>query len=143
MSRTTISAIRDYENDYLTITSVDDLHFLLTAKVIFQRNRGIKLSLKELEGERAMMWQNKINRYYKSCGCNEGKFFVFLSLVAFLFVQNNLDWSWKTAGIGFLYCLAGAFVGKIVGKISAYVSFRRTVKKLTMQFNVIEIGKTK
>lgn len=132
MSQTTVPLIADH----LTIRSVEQLHYLLTPQAIFQNYTRIKLQLKDLDERKTTYWENKINRYYKACGCREGKFFVLISLFAFLFTccrQTGFDWGWKAAGIGFLYCLAGAFVGKIAGKVFAYAHFRKTVKKLAKQ----------
>jgi hypothetical protein len=81
-------------------------------------------------------WENRINRYYKACGCNEGKFFVFLFFLLFIvnsYVNHTLTWSWQNAGIGFLYCMAGAVAGKGYGLIIAWWNLRKVVRSILEQ----------
>jgi hypothetical protein len=123
-------------SDYLDISSVEGLRGLLSFSAVFRRQNEVRLHLEGVDQKTTADWENRINRYYKACGCNEGKFFVFLFFLGFIvnsYVNHTLTWSWRNAGIGFLYCMAGAVAGKVYGLIIAWWNLRKVVRSILEQ----------
>lgn len=122
-----------------TIRSRSELAHLCTVKSLFKRYEKIKLELDMVDPDVQIGWENDINRLYNACGCGVGKFFVFLGFVIFgvqSWYYDTLSITWKNAGIAFLYCLAGAALGKLVGKYRAYLKLRRTISSLLLQLSL-------
>ncbi|GEM_PF-1571449 len=115
-----------------TITSVEELESLLAVRVLERPATKVIIRLAGQDDIENQLLEYKINRYYNACGCGEGKFFIVLALMGFFiqgFVQAQLSWSWYNAGIAFLYCLGGAFIGKAWGQIQAYFKLRKSIRE--------------
>lgn len=123
-------------SDYLNVSSVEELRGLLSFAAFYRRQHEVRLHLEGMDPNTTGEWENRINRYYKACGCNEGKFFVFLFFLLFIvnsYVNHTLTWSWRNAGIGFLSCIGGALVGKGYGLIVAWWNLRKVVQSILTQ----------
>lgn len=121
----------------LRINSAASLRDLIALKNIFShRSSPVQLEIKELDDRTKEILENKINRHYNACGCNEGKFFVFLFFLFFIirsFANNTIQWSWRFAGVAFIYCMIGALVGKIIGKTVAHIKLRTIITRVLEQ----------
>jgi hypothetical protein len=123
-----------------TIRTRSELAHLTTVRSIFKRYESIKLELDQVDPDVQIGWENDINRLYNACGCGEGKFFVFLGFVLFILqsgYNHTLSITWKNAGIAFLYCLAGAALGKLIGKYRAYLKLRKKIADQLMHLAVV------
>ena len=119
------------QSNVLAITRVEELESLLAVRVLDRPTTKVVIQLAGQDEVENQLLEYKINRYYNACGCGEGKFFIVLALMVFFiqgFVQAQLTWSWYNAGIAFLHCLAGAFLGKAWGQLNAYFKLRKTVR---------------
>ena len=115
------------------IRRFDDLRYLKSIKSIFHRYNAVKFDIENLDAEVASNWEQKINRLYKSCGCGEGKFFVFVFFLIALgwkYSHNELFLNWPTTGFIFLMCLLGAFLGKAFGQYLAFRKLKKMINQL-------------
>ena len=116
----------------LTITNVEELESLLSVRILDRPVTKVIVRITGQDDIENQLLEYKINRYYNACGCGEGKFFIVLALMGFFiqgFVQAQLSWSWYNAGIAFLYCLGGAFIGKAWGQLNAYFKLRKSIRE--------------
>ncbi len=116
----------------MTITDQKQLESLLNAGIFDRPMLTVDVQLPGRNEIENQLLASKLNRYYNACGCGDGKFFIVLALIVF-FAQGlgrgDLTWSWYYAGVAFLYCLAGAFIGKTWGQLRAYHKLRKTIRE--------------
>ncbi len=125
----------DTYNKYYIIQSRTDLNFLKTFKSLFYKYNEVKFEIDSIDLEFKKDWENKINRYYKSCGCGEGKVFVLLFLligIGNLYFQNSFYFSISNLISVFITCLIGAFIGKAYGKFMAFIQLKKVVNQLEL-----------
>lgn len=125
--------MENIDRKYYFIKEKNDLAFLKTIKSLFYKYDEVRLDLKTKDEKFSKEWENKINRYYKACGCGEGKFFVlifFLSSILYLRINKTLYFSYSNIGFVFLMCLIGAFVGKIIGQFLAHNRLKQALIKM-------------
>lgn len=123
----------DMSTNFYFIRSTDDLLYLKTIKSIFYRFSSVKFEIENLDKDVSSSWEQKINRYYKACGCGEGKFFVFIFfLIAIIwkYNKNELFLSWSTSIFLFGICILGAFIGKAYGQYLAFRKLKRLIHHL-------------
>lgn len=121
------------DTNFYLIRCADDLLYLKSLRSLFYRFNAVKLDIENLEREISIRWEQKINRYYKACGCGEGKFFVFvffLFAIAWKHSKKELLLSWRTFSFVFLMCLLGAFLGKAYGQYFAFRKLKRIINDL-------------
>lgn len=122
----------DAKSNKITITRIEELESLLAVRILDRPTAKVVIRLAGQNEVENQLLEYKINRYHNACGCGEGKFFIVVALGAFFiqgFVQKHLFWSWYNARIAFLYCLAGAFIGKVWGQLYAYFKLRKTIRE--------------
>ncbi|MGK6352071.1 hypothetical protein [Parapedobacter sp. DT-150] len=119
-------------SNIVTVTNVEQLRSLLRVRVFERPPMQVTIQLDSQDDVENELLESKINRYYNACGCGEGKFFVVLALAAFFIkgaAQAHFSWSWYHAGVAFLYCLGGAFIGKAWGQVNAYLKLRKSIRE--------------
>lgn len=87
-------------------------------------------SLNELQRRK---FENELNKYYSSCGCTTGNYFLVTSLILCLIyvLASGVDISnWKIIIEGFLILFAASVIGKFAGKFADRLKFRKTVVRL-------------
>ena len=115
-----------------------DLEKLMSLASVFKRYTAIKLELDHVENNVQQQWQDKINRYYSACGCDEGKIFVFLGFLTFIvtaYLNDFLIMSWANCGKAFLFCLAGAALGKLFGLYRAHLKLKKLIQSMLVSMN--------
>lgn len=120
------------------INGPEQLRYLLSAHAVFRRYMKVTVNLSHMDDDEKKRTESILNRYYNACGCGEGKFFVFLAFVAFIvqaYSSHSLYWSWANVGMGFLYCMAGAFIGKAIGLLLAQIKLRKKVRELLLYYS--------
>lgn len=123
----------DKSNKEYTVRTKAELIELNSFRTLFQTYHRIRLELSGLSDTEQTSMERELNTYYNACGCGEGKFFVFLGFAIFCvqaWQQNTLYFSWKNAGIAFLYCMVGAALGKMFGKFRAYLKMKKKVNSI-------------
>lgn len=108
-----------------------DLEALLRAGFLQRPPLRIVARFEHLGTEQNEALSRQLNRYYNACGCGEGRVFVLgalLSWCVYAIANDTFFWSWENAGLAFLWCLAGAFIGKAIGLVLAWRQLRRLVR---------------
>ena len=120
----------------LIIESRSELAGLQKIRSLFKRYNKIELRINGADAATLAKWEAEINRHYNACGCNEGKFFILLALAAYvlkIWLNDDFYFTWKHAGTGFLYCMAGAAIGKFFGKWLAYLKLRKSIGAMLLK----------
>lgn len=120
-------------NEYYYIRTAEDLSFLRKVKSFFYRYNSVKFEIDSIDNQLTTEWENKINRYYKACGCGEGKSFVlifFLAGMGKLYLEDAFYFSLSHFTSVFLMCLLGAFIGKAYGKFRAFLRLRKVIGEI-------------
>jgi len=84
------------------------------------------------------MWERKLNRYLKSCGCAEGAvgLFIGMAIVLFAYLALNEPWShWEiTAAVALPLAFFAA--GKMLGQRLDRLRFRKECKRMLSRLAV-------
>jgi hypothetical protein len=121
----------------LLIQSPEELGKLASITSVFKRYTRVNLNLEGMDADKQKTYEEKINRFYGACGCGEGKFFVllgFLTFIGYSYSKSSLQFTWLNAGKGFLFCLAGAAVGKLFGLYRAHLKLRKVIREMNSDY---------
>ena len=94
----------------------------------------LKLNFAELSAEETKYWNNRLNRYYSSCGCPQGATAIILTMICFisyLFFRHSgfyITWLTCVQALG-LFIISGA-IGKIIGLELGKKKFRKNILEL-------------
>lgn len=114
--------------DYL-ISNLDSLNRLKQEKDLKHSIRKIRLEILNLEQSGKI--EARLNRYYFACGCKEGAFGVYLSLLCCLLLWLNAgflpitSW-WKI----FAILATSALIGKLSGLLLSKLKLKKTLNEI-------------
>ena len=117
--------------DNYRITSIESLNALLKKRG--ERYGRFVIEVKNLDQDKARKFENDLNKFYASCGCVTGDYFLIATLVlgaTYLFATGQALNNWKVIIQGFFVLLIAAVLGKFIGKLIDGFRFRKTVEKL-------------
>ena len=113
------------------VNNIESLEELRKDKNIRNSIRKIQLDLKV---NNVAHYTKQINKYYFSCGCEQGAIAVFITIFIVGIIYSTTDWSILNEWwYGIIYLLLGALIGKLYGIIHKKVMFHKTVKALTRE----------
>lgn len=89
-----------------------------------------------MEEIKAKKFENDLNKFHGSCGCETGKYFLSTSIVlcaAFIsYIKLPLN-DWEIIAKGIALFLIVAFIGKFIGKWMDRLKFNKTIEKLSYE----------
>lgn len=118
-------------NSTYLITGVESLHMLRTKRK--KRYKRFVITSDRIDKTTAQKFENNLNRFHSSCGCNTGNHFLSTAIVlgALYFLVNgfpDINWILIAKIISGLALIA--LIGKITGRIMDAIKFDRTVEDL-------------
>ena len=119
-----------------TITGIESLNALLKRRK--GRHGRLIIEVKSLDQNKARKFENDLNKFYASCGCVTGDYFLIATLVlgaTYLFITGQALDNWKIIIQGFFVLLIAAVLGKFIGKLIDGFKFRKTVEKLCRELS--------
>jgi hypothetical protein len=120
----------DYKSTYV-ITDIDSLQLLRTKKKM--QYKKFVIVHEKLDANKTQKFENDLNRFHASCGCNTGNHFLSTSIVlcAIYFLITGLpDINWKLIAEILSVLVLIAVIGKVAGKILDGKKFNKTVENL-------------
>ncbi len=117
--------------DNYRITGRESLSMLRIKKG--ERYGRFILNIEDMNDVKAQKFENNLNKFYASCGCNTGQYFLVTALVlyaAYLFTTGQPIHNWKIIIQGFIILLAASVLGKCIGKLMDGYRFKKTVNSL-------------
>lgn len=125
--RTTSYEIKTYTPDRLPA--------LLDSKSGFSRKHTVALDLPMLSGEETALWQSRLDKFRKDCGCTAGAlalFASFMTALLFVFFQPGgiFTTTWREAVFAIGFVIGATIAGKIFGLWLARIRFKRSVSEL-------------
>ena len=118
------------ESTYI-ITGIDSLQMLRTKKK--NQYKKFVIASEKIDETKARKFENDLNKFHASCGCNTGNYFLSTSiaLCAIYFLITGLpDINWKLIAEILSVLAIIATIGKITGKILDGKKFNTTVQNL-------------
>ena len=122
--------MKNYATTY-SITGIESLQTLRTKRR--KRYNKFIIAIENIDETKARKFENDLNKFHASCGCNTGNYFLSTSMVlcAIYFLVNGFPAvNWKLIAEILSALAAVALIGKIVGKILDGRKFNKTVEKL-------------
>ncbi len=120
------------ENMNYRITDKGSLKALLKKK--HKRYGKFTVDIEYMEDSKARKFETDLNKYYASCGCNTGNYFLMAALVLFVvhfYITGQTIYNWKIIVQGFIILSIAAVLGKFIGKVLDNFKFKKTVNKLS------------
>lgn len=117
--------------DNYRITGRESLDPLLKKKE--KRYGRFIIDIENMDDTKARKFENDLNKYHASCGCNTGNYFLIIALVlciSYIAITNQPVNNWKSIIQGFLILLIAALLGKFIGTLLDDFKFKKTIKKL-------------
>ncbi len=124
------------ENLDYKITDIESLNNLLKGKGKGKGYGKFTVDIKYLEDNKARKFETDLNKYYASCGCNTGNYFLIATLVlciGYIYATGESINNWKIILYGFFVLSIAAVFGKFIGKIIDNFKFKKTVKNLSIE----------
>lgn len=122
------------ENMNYNITDIDSLNKLL--KKNGKRYGKFTIDIENMDDIKARKFETDLNKYYASCGCNTGNYFLIATLVlcvAYFYTTGQTINDWKIIVYGFFVLSIAAVLGKFIGKVMDNFKFKKTVKNLSLE----------
>ncbi|MCZ6593714.1 MAG: hypothetical protein O6943_02240 [Bacteroidetes bacterium] len=94
------------------------------------------VDIEHMEDSKARKFETDLNKYYASCGCNTGNYFLVAALVLFVvhfYITGQTIYNWKIIVQGFIILSIAAVLGKFLGKIIDNFKFKKTIKNLSLE----------
>lgn len=91
------------------------------------------LDIESMDDAKAKKFENDLNKFNGSCGCDTGKYFLiaaFIAYAAYLFITGQPINNWKTIIQGFVILSIAAVLGKFIGKLMRGYQFKKTLNNL-------------
>ena len=117
--------------DSYRITGRESLSMLRTKKG--ERYGKFILDIQNMDDVKAKKFENDLNKFYASCGCDTGQYFLVATLVlyaAYLFVAGQPINNWGIIIQGFIILSAASVLGTCFGKLMDGYRFKRTINTL-------------
>ena len=122
------------DNTYL-ITGIESFQVLRTNRK--KQYKKFVIVSEKLDDTKARNYENDLNKFHASCGCNTGSHFLTTSIVLctiYFLVTGLPSINWKLIAEILSVLAFMAFVGKITGKILDSKKFNKTVENLYQEF---------
>lgn len=117
--------------DTYRITGRESLNVLMMKKG--ERYGRFILDIEGMDDAKAKKFENDLNTFYASCGCDTGNYFLiatFVSYAAYLFITEQPIHTWKIIIQGFVLLSVAAVLGKYIGKLMDGYRFKKTISNL-------------
>jgi len=124
--------MKDSSIDNYRITGRESLDMLLKKK---ERRYGrFVIEVENMDENKARQFENDLNKFYASCGCSTGNYFLITTLVlcaAYLYITGRAISNWTIIIQGCFILFIAAVLGKFIGKLLDGFKFKKTVEKLS------------
>jgi len=112
------------------IRSATDLNLLVTRQVRKERPDRFSLDIPGISDARD--WEEKLNRYYFSCGCGAASVALLLALSGYVALLATAPGglaalTWRHFGVGLIIGFSASAIGKIIGLFYARRRLRSTI----------------
>ena len=128
--------MNDINSDNFRITGRESLASLLKKNTRTEYKRII-VAVEHMEETKARKFENKLNKYYTSCGCSTGNYFLVTALVLciiYLYFTDQALNNWLIYAQVFAVLLIAAVGGKLIGKLVDGFKFKQTLNRLNQEF---------
>jgi len=122
--------------DTYRITDRESLSILLMKKGV--RYGRFVVDIENMDDDKAKKFENNLNKFHASCGCNMGQYFLIATLVlyaAYLFMTGQPVNNWRIIIQGFMILLAATVLGKFLGKLMDGYQFKKTINNLYQELS--------
>ena len=121
-------------------THPSQLDALSVLPFLWKRGLGtLRLGGNIMEHPERKRWEDKLNRYYDTCGCNEGAAGLIIGLLsgsawAGYSYFKGISGGGVAVGIAFSIAIVGAIIGKLFGRFRANEKLKQTIRDIQGQW---------